>query len=422
MRNSLLVSIFVCQGCSPTVGKLPTDAFFSFDDGTQTETRDTGDPAGTGDTNDTGDTDDTDDTDDTGEVIVPEDGPWPAQSDDIGPGGEMPCDNMYSPCNHHVRLAVGNGDGSWTLVPTPVASRASVPDAMIIDHGEIDGQRWRSLWITYVDIYTGNIPAEADVENLLTTAIIPFPDSLVQTPSALVETLDSGGPVGWIRKRTDTWKFGMRIVDPDREMFSDDPIVPSLAELHHAMLVIDLDLDSEPSEAQNKLYLLESIDGFSFDFTAEVDIGRVGTDPDCYPLSAPITDYPAVISMDWAPGGPGEWGCNVSGFQEFTRYEGSLLQQDSTGDTASGITVTSTTAMDGQRTVWGHVDANPPTSPGQSDLVQTVENSDGTYTDAELIIDSDDLEGAEHGIQAPTVLPIGEGVELLVFHSYIETP
>ena len=56
----------------------------------------------------------------------------------------------------------------------------------------------------------------------------------------LLETLDSGGPVGWIRKRTDTWKLGYRIVDPDREMFADDPVVSELSDVHHAMLAIDL--------------------------------------------------------------------------------------------------------------------------------------------------------------------------------------
>ncbi|HCH62963.1 MAG TPA: hypothetical protein DFR83_09170, partial [Deltaproteobacteria bacterium] len=378
----------------------------------------------TDDTDDTAeDTDDTaEDTGDTGDPVEPELGPWPAESDDITAGGDMPCDNLFSPCNHHVRLAVGTGDGTWTLVPTPVATRASVPHAMIIDHGDIDGERWRSLWLTYVDIYPGNIPDGVDVENLLTTAILPFPDSAVSSTTDLVETLDTGGPLGWIRKRTDTWKYGYRIVDPDREMFADGPIISSLADVHHAMLVIDLDLDSDPANAENKLYLIESIDGFTFDFTTEVEIGRVGTDPDCYPLQNPISSYPAVLSFDFAPGGTGEWGCNVSGYQEFSRYEGSLFEQTGTGDRASGITVTSTTAADGQRTVYGHVDAEDATTQGQTDLVRTIENPDGTYTDAVVVTDADDFVGAENGIHAPTVLKVDDGLELLIFHTYIETP
>lgn len=426
MRARLFGSVLLLQACSPEAAKLPTASMFGADD-SPTASDDTGRSNGTtvpDDTDDTGDnTDDAAvDTGDIGDPVEPELGPWPAASDDITAGGEMPCDNPLSPCNHHVRLAVGTGDGTWTLVPTPVASRASVPHAMVVDHGELDGERWRSLWLTYVDIYPGNIPEGADVENLLTSAILPFPDSAAGSVADLVETLDAGGPLGWIRKRTDTWKYGFRIVDPDREMFADDSIVTSLADVHHAMLVIDLDLDSEPADAQNKLYLLESIDGFTFDFTAEVEISRVGTDPDCYPLQQTSSTYPSVLSPEFLPGGTGGWGCNVSGFQEFSRYEGSLFEQTGTGDRASGITVTSTTATDGQRTVWGHVDAADPTTRGQTHLVRTVENPDGTYTEAELVTDADNLTGAELGIQAPTVLQIDDGLELLVFHTFIEAP
>jgi hypothetical protein len=420
MRGRAAGWVLVWTGCTSSAGKLPVADLFAATD--TAAARDTAAPDDSGDSGDSGIDSGLDTGEDTGEVIVPAVGPWPAESDDLGPGGDMDCTNLLTPCNHVVRLAVGDGSGTWTLVPTPVASRASVPDAMIVDHGELEGQRWRSLWLTFVDVYPDHIPAEADAENILSVAILPFPDSLADTPSELLETLDTGGPVGWIRKRTDTWKLGYRIVDPDREMFADTPEVAELTDVQHAMLVIDLDLSSEPGTAENKLYLLESTDGFSFDFTAEVEMGRVGTDPDCYPLQTPIADYPAVVPTDWAPGGPGEWGCNVSGYQEFSRYEGSLFEQVGTGVRASGVTVTSTTATDGQRTVWGHVDAAESANPGQADLVRTLEDSDGTYTTAELVLDSDDLPGAERGIHAPTVLHVAEGVELLVFHSYIDDP
>lgn len=414
--------VIALLGCTPASEKLPVPDLFG---GGPHDSADPDAPPDTDAPHDSADTDDsadTADTADTGEVIVPELGPWPAESDDLGPGGDMPCDNMLSPCNHQVRLAVGDGSGTWTLVPTPVATRASVPDAMLVDHGIIEGQRWRSLWLSFVDVYPGHIPAEADVENLISVAIVPFPSTLSDTPAELVETLDSGGPVGWIRKRTDTWKFGYRIVDPDREMFSASSVVTDLSDVEHAMLAIDLDLDSEPGSADNKLYLLESEDGFTYDFTAQVEMGRVGTDPDCYPLQDPIADYPGVVPLDWAPDGPGTWGCNVSGYQEFSRYEGTLFAQDSTDERVSGVTVTTTTATDGTRTVWGHIDAAEPTSAGQADLVRAVQNADGTFRTAELVLDSDDLAGAELGIHAPTVLSIADGVELLVFHTYITAP
>ena len=409
MRAELLALCIAGTACTPQSEKLPIESLFATgsDSGSPVSDRDSGAPPV-----------DSGSPPDSGSPTVPTAGPWPAESDDLGPGGDMDCANMLSPCNHHVRLAVGDGSGSWTIVPTPVATRASVPDAMFVDHGIIEGRRWRSLWLSFVDVYPAHIPAEADVENLISVAILPFPDDLADTPEDLLEILESGGPIGWIRKRTDTWKFGFRIVDPDREMFADNTVVTELSDVQHAMLTIDLDLES----ADNKLYLLESTDGFSFDFTAEVAMGRVGTDPDCYPLQEPIADYPAVLPMRWAPSGDGQWGCNVSGYQEFSRYEGTLFEQTGTDERASGITVTSTMAAGGVRTVWGHVDPDTPTTPGQSDLVRTLENADGTYQDAELIIDADDLPGAELGIQAPTVLPVAEGVELLVFHTLVDAP
>ena len=409
MRAEAVLLVALLTGCSPSTKGLPVAAMFGGTDTGDRPDTDTGGP-------------DPEDSGDTGAPDGPDAWPWPEASDDLTAGGDMPCDNMLSPCNHHVVLAVGDGSGSWTRVPTPVAQRASVPDAMIVDHGIIDGQRWRSLWLTYVDIYPDHIPAEADVENIISVAILPFSDAQADTPEALVETLDSGGPFGWIRKRTDTWQYGYRIVDPGREMFAESSIVTDFSQVQHAMLTIDLDLSSDPGSAENKLYLLESEDGFTFDFTAEVEMGRVGTDPDCYPLQEPIGDYPAVVPLEWAPGGEGEWGCNVSGYQEFSRYEGSLFEQTGTGVRASGITVTSTVAADGARAVWGHVDPADPTTPGQTDLVRTQERADGTYTDAERLLDADALPGAELGIQAPTVLTIGDGVELLVFHTLIDPP
>ena len=136
----------------------------------------------------------------------------------------MPCDNPLSPCNHHVRLAVGTGDGTWTLVPTPVASRASVPHAMVVDHGELDRERWRSLWLTYVDIYPATSP-RVPTSKTSTSAILPFPDSAAGASPTWSRPSTTVGRSGWIRKRTDTWKYGFRIVDPDREMFADDSIV-----------------------------------------------------------------------------------------------------------------------------------------------------------------------------------------------------
>ena len=96
-----------------------------------------------------------------------------------------------------------------------------MPHAMVLDHGEIDEERWRSLWLTYVTSTGATFPRA--LMSPPPGAVLPFPDSAAESAADLVETLDTGGPLGWIRKRTDTWKYGFRIVDPDREMFADGP-------------------------------------------------------------------------------------------------------------------------------------------------------------------------------------------------------
>lgn len=390
--------------CSPETAKLPTEGDFP-----ATGT-DTASPDDTGEVEDTGDTGDT--------TFDP---PWPTEGDGATAGGDMDCPNAQSPCNHQVRIAIGQ-DGDWTLVDTPIAQRASVPDALLLDHGELGGEPWMSLWLTYVDVFPANIPAEADVENILTTAVIAFPARLAEDPATFAEVLAGNGPEPWVYHRTNTWELGFRLVDPDREIYSDAAVLPSLDTVDHTMLVIDLDLEGGPSSDNNKLYLLESDDGFEFTFRAEVDMERVGTDPDCYPLEADRS-YPGPVHPDWLPDGPGEWACNVSGYQEFTRYEGDLFSQASTSTKAQGVTVTSTTVTADRTAVYGHATAEPEANPGQTDLTRAILEPDGQYAASELILDSDDLPGATGAIQAPSVLPVADtGLELLVFHTFVDIP
>lgn len=402
------VLFVVLFGCSSSTGKLPVASLFasSSEAGSTYETVTEESPSP---------------TEDSAAIDgLPEDPPWPTDGDGVDAGGDMDCPDLLTPCNHAVRLAVRDEAGAFWPMDGPLAIRASVPDVMIVDHGVLDGRHWRSLWLTWVDVDPSHIPAEANAENILTTAVLAFPDDLVTDAAAFLDLLHGAGPYDWVRQRTDTWKQGYRIVDPDREVFSDGDTV------QHALLVIDLDLESAPESVQNHFYVLTSNDGFSFERGAELVSDRIGTDPDCYPLGSadfPAPDqYPSVLPFSQSLAGDGRWACNVAGYQQFTRYEGTLARQAETGEGARGITVTSTTIVDGVRHVWGHVDADPPTTAGQVDFVHTIAYDDGSYAPVDLVVDADDLPGGEHGIHAPTLLRIGSGIELLVYHTLLEPP
>lgn len=399
-------------GCAPGTPGLPVSSLF---EGASSIDRDTGTSddsgaAGSG----VGDAGTTDPTDNAWP-------PWPTSSDpDMSRGGPSDCAVLLEPCNHEVRLAVGDGAGTWIGVPTALAEPASVPHAMVVDHGE----RWRSLWITYVDTYPDHI--NPDAPNVLSTAILAFTDRQAASPEAFAELLDGSGEQQWAFKATNTWELGDPMVDADREMFSDSPIVTDFADVQHAMLVIDLDFETREDGLDNRMFVLGSDDGFTFEKVSELVFDDIGTDPDCFPLDhtddAAVADYPAVLPPAWAPGGTGGWGCNVSGLRQFYRTDGDLLGQTPSGPLVEGITVTSAVASRGRSVVWGH-DMPPDGSGGEGpgNLMRTVEVRAGEFTDPELVIEAAELPEGALGIQAPTVLPIGEGVELLVLHT-LRTP
>jgi hypothetical protein len=358
---------------------------------------------------------------DTIDSGAPQPPPWPTESDPgITRGGPSECEVLLQPCNHEVVVAVGDGAGSWTVVTPSVAEPASVPHAMILDHGMREGERWRTLWITYVDTYPDHI--NPDAPNVLTTAIIPFTDTHAATPESFVALLEGSAEPQWVYKATNTWELGYPMVDADREVFSDSPIVQSLDDVQHAMLVIDLDFETREDGLDNRMFVLGSHDGFTFEKVSELIFDDIGTDPDCFPLGYETEgtrgDYPGVLPLDWAPGGSGRWGCNVTGLRRFNRTEGDLLTQNRVDTEILGVAVTSTTVHDGLRTIWGHdMPVDSAGQEGPANLVRTIESHSGGLSDAELILEAGSVPGTELGIQAPNVLPVGEGVELLVFHT-----
>lgn len=368
-------------------------------------TVDTGSPADTGE--------DSGDTGDTGDPAVP---PWPTEGDGTVPGGAMDCSMMQSPCNHQVRLGVSGDGESWTILDGPLATRASVAHVVPVDWGEWEGEAWGGLWVTYVDVFPGNIPAEAagTVDNVLTTATIAFPWSAVQTAEGLADVLSGNGPEPWVYRATDTWRFGEAIVDPERELIQTED------GLRHLLLVIDLDLETPPPDSNNHLYLLDSSDGFAFEMIDEVDIPDPGTDPDCFPEGFEGA-YPGPLPEEWAPEGPGRWSCHVSGFNQFTPHEGSLLVQERSTEVVRGTTVTSTALRDGEWWAVGHVNPDEPRFPGHSDLTQ-VRRTEAGWSAPEPVLATGEVPGTEGGLQAPNRVVLQTGVELLVFHQLMSVP
>lgn len=344
---------------------------------------------------------DTREDSDTGLTAEP---PWPTISDNTEPLGKMPCEQEAHPCNHQIRLGVGDGAGQWSILEAPLALHASVANVVPVDYGEWDGAEWGGLWVSYVDVFPGNLPDDS-VDNVLTVATLAFPWDRVKTPEGLAEVLRGEGPYPWVFHRTDTWQLGFAIVDPERELIEVG------GTLRHLLLVIDLDLDVGQVRS---LYLLDSDDGIHFSPVAQTGDSALGTDPDCHPIGWDGV-YPGPLPEAWGPEGDGEWACNIAGPNEFSRYEGSLIEQSPTGETVRGITVTATAHRDGVPWSSGHVNRDN----GLMDMVE-VSRDDAGWGTPSIVLRAGSLPGTEGGIQAPTRITLAPDVELLTFHELIE--
>jgi len=325
----------------------------------------------------------------------------------------MSCDNNFHPCNHQIRFAVAGPDGQWTPVDFALAWRSSVPDLTYLSYGDWGGEAWGGLWVTYVDVFHGNMP-DADQPEVLTTATVAFPLSAVQTAAGLAAVLAGEGPEPWVYRQTNSWELGNMLVDPDREMFADDEGI------RHLMAVIDLDLETGPPDWENVLYVLESEDGFTFELSHEVDIGNPGTDPDFHPLGFD-GPYPGVLPMDWAPGGDGAWATHAAGGGAFSRWEGDLFGFEPTGIRKDGITVVETSLDDGEAWTHGHAEPSDSAVPGQTDLVRTRWEGDA-YGPVEILIDADDHDSTRWGLFSPTWLRMADDVEMVIFHTLLDPP
>ncbi len=80
--------------------------------------------------------------------------PWATESN-MDPHGDMPCEDPDRPCNHQLRLAVGEGDALVELDHV-LALRGSVASAMVVDHGDLDGLHWVELQVVYLDFFQPN--------------------------------------------------------------------------------------------------------------------------------------------------------------------------------------------------------------------------------------------------------------------------
>ncbi len=403
--GALAAGLLLGAGCAPGAGEKAAGTTAGPDTGAPTST-DGGAGTDGGDGSDGGD----------GGTDGSDTPPWPTAGDGTVPGGAMDCPNLQSPCNHQVRMAVSGDGEAWTVLDTPLATRASVAHVVPLTWGRWEGEDWGGLIVTYVDVFPANIPdaAPASTDNVLTTATIAFPWSAVETPEGLATVLAGDGPTPWVYRRTDTWQLGDAIVDPERELIETD------TGLAHLLLVIDLDLETPPPDSDNRLYLLRSDDGISFEMVDEVDIPNPGTDPDCYPRGF-TGAYPGVLPADWGLGGSGGWACHVSGYNEFVPHEGSLLAQARSTEVVRGATVTSTHRRDESWVAIGHFSPADAAFPGHSDLTEVVWDGEA-WSPPRAVLATDSVPGTEGGLQAPNRLVLPTGVELLLFHGLIDRP
>ncbi len=341
--------------------------------------------------------------------------PWLSEGDGTIPGGDMSCPSPQMPCNHEIRLGVSEDGLSWSVLEAPLATQASVANVVPMDYGVWHGEPWGGLWVTYVDFYHPNFPSDVEgLDNVLTVASIAFPWSAVQTADDLAEVLAGDGPEPWVFHRTDTWRQGPAIVDPEREIF-DTP-----DGWLHILLAVSFSISGPPENDLPGLHVLGSRDGLHFEPQGRLVFEQGGTDPDCFPLGFEGA-YPGVLPQEWAPGGTGSWGCHISGFNEFRPFEGDLERQTPAGAPVQGVTVTATTRRGNAWFATGHVNPASPAFPGQSDLTEVTLTPEG-WSAPRPVLATGEVPGTEGGLQAPTHLELPTGVHLITFHSLIHLP
>jgi hypothetical protein len=334
--------------------------------------------------------------------------PWPTVGDGTVVIGAIPCSDNSMPCNHAVRIVVRGEGGSWTSVTGYIAEGASVPQITAVDYGEGPSGPRLGLWLTWVDVRPDNLP-EGE-ENTLTTGFILLEGEELSDAGLTVSALADRSR--WVFLATDAYALGERVVDPDRILIED-----GAGGFRHYLVAEDMGPPG-PSSTRSMVFA-QSVDGVHFEWLGVVEFDRIVTDPDCSPVDW-SGEFPASLPAEFGPDGSGRWRCFVSDGGGLQLYEGGLWGWTYGGNIPMAPRVSATVQHEGEVWIYGHeFDFSDGLSRAKAIRAPLV---DGVIGANEMVLGPRDLPATSGGVFAPSLVHTGGGVEILSFHTQIESP
>lgn len=309
-------------------------------------------------------------------------------------------------------MAVRAVGEDWQVLSRPLAQSASVPDGIVVPT-EHAGELWDVLWVTYIDENPANRTAEGQ-DHVVSVATLAWKQGTVTSPEAAQAVLE--GP-GWSFQRTNLAALNPTAVDPDRV------VVDTARGRRHYLLAVDLVVDApggpQPggvSPAPPILY--ESTDGLSFSEVQRLAVDApqgFGTDPDFFPLGW-TGAYPAVLPASYAPGGSGRWGAWASNGPRLHGFQGDLRALRRTFELGTDGSVSSTTLREGRILTYAHRTREARLDlPADAVLHEVF--PDGRFA-TRIALPGGGPGPTANGVWSPTVVPLSDGVELMLFHTY----
>lgn len=337
--------------------------------------------------------------------------PWPTGGV-LDRHGDTHCTTFARPCNHAIHMAVRDLGGEWEVLPAPLVQSGSVPDGIVVptDH---EGEEWEVLWITYIDENPGNRTREGQ-DHVVSVATLAWRKGSVRS-SADARTLLEGE--GWSFDRTNLADVNPTAVDPDRV------VIDTPRGRRHYLVAVDLVVEAPAAPGQGGVspappLLYESVDGLTFANAQRLIVDApqgFGTDPDFFPLGW-TEAYPAVLPSAYAPGGEGRWGAWASNGPRLHGFQGDLRALRRTFELGTDGSVSSTTLRDGHLFTYAHRTREARLDlPADAVLHQVF--PDGSFS-TRVSLAGGGSGPTANGVWSPTVLPLAEGVELMLFHTY----
>ena len=317
-------------------------------------------------------------------------------------------------------LVVGR-DGAWEVVQTPLAQHASVPDAVLVDHGVLGGQRWLELRVAYVDAYQGDM-TDGRFE-WLGLASLAFPASALAPPADLAALFAGEAGYPWVYVPPVIDGYDGRPVDPNLEVFADED-----GALTWALIAVDVaGEDDAGAPLPGPILAATSADGVNFGepttFFDNVKMAYSGTDPDPFPLDW-AGDYPAALPVALAPWAGARWGLHLSG-PTLGLFVGGADDWTPVGEVGGEAFVSTTSVVDGERLVYATAYADDPEDPTPPSVVVRFRFDEaGAYSEPEVVLDRDIDPLLRRGVGSPTLIPLPEpagGAALLVVQSAISS-